>query len=254
MTDSNLISVITPAFNCMSFLPETYNCLLNQSYRHWEWIVTDDCSQDNSAEYLSSVSLQDSRVKLIKHTVNRGAACARNTSITASNGRYIAFLDSDDLWLPDKLKLQLAFIRNHKCAISFTPFFLVDEFGNNMGKKVWDLKAPNEVTYEKLLKKKATFGCSTVMIDRRKTGFFHMPNLRTGQDFATWLMLLRRELVALKYPDPLSSYRVVAGSLSRNKIKKAIRQWQIYRQQEGFDLHASAYYFLNYAYRAIVRP
>jgi len=217
-------------------------------------LVTDDCSTDKTFLKLEEFAEVDPRIRIFKNPKNFGAAAARNMSIKNSKSRFLAFLDADDLWFPEKIKLQISFMKEEKCPISFTPFVLAGEAGERQTDRVWDLSAPSRLDHEGLLKKMATFGCSTVMVDLDKTGEFKMPNLRTGQDYATWLMLLRRGNIACKYPEPLSTYRLVGQSLSRNKIKKAARQWQIYRELEKLGFRESSYYFVNYAFRAIFRP
>ena len=249
----DLVSVITPVFNGERFLSDAYDSLKSQKFQNWEWTVVDDCSTDNTWNILKNISASDGRVSMYSHLENLGAATARNTALKNSKGRFIAFLDVDDFWFPSKLNSQISFMLSNDCQISFSPFYIAKENGY-LTTEIWDQNAPIEINYETLLMKKATFGCSTVIVDVDKAGMFRMPDLKSGQDYATWLKLLRKGALAHKYPEPVSAYRLVPGSVSRNKVKKAVRQWQIYRKHEGLGLRRSFYYFLNYAFRAIFRP
>lgn len=249
---NSLISVITPTFNCENFIRETYNTLIDQTYSDWEWIVTDDASTDSTAEILKTIASNDPRINLKVRQYNGGAAVSRNCSLKRSNGRYIAFLDSDDLWMPEKLKTQIEFMNSKNCDICFSSYCLISENGQALNKYV-DINVPELIGYNDLLKKKATFGCSTVMIDKQNIPDFTMPLIRTGQDYATWLLILKQGYKAHHLKKILTSYRIRSNSISRNKFKKAKRQWKIYREIEHISILKSAYYFFNYAYRALFR-
>jgi teichuronic acid biosynthesis glycosyltransferase TuaG len=246
------ISIITANFNSHVFIQDTYNSIFRQTISNWEWLVTDDCSCDGSFDMLKMIAASDKRVKLFKNSTNLGAAIARNKSIAQAKGRFIAFIDADDLWAPEKLEKQMAFMLTNNAGISFTTYKIISEYGDDQHKEV-DLNAPSIIDYHGLLSKRATFGCSTVMIDKNIVGSINMPNMRTGQDYATWLSILKIGFVAHLLREPLSSYRIVSGSISRNKFKKALRQWTIYRSHEKLSLFLSTYYFLWYAFRAVFR-
>lgn len=248
----DLISIITASYNSKSFIRSTYYSIASQSYTEWEWLVTDDCSCDESLDILKELQVNDSRIKVLQNLTNLGAAAARNKSLSHARGRFIAFIDADDLWEPDKLRKQTNFMLETGIAISFTSYKIINEKGHNKHLSI-DLLAPSTISYEELLVKKATFGCSTVMINKALIGNFSMPDLRTGQDYATWLSILKKGFSAHLLREPLTSYRIVKGSISRNKINKAIQQWRIYRDVEGLSLFYSLHCFINYAYRAIFR-
>lgn len=249
-----LVSIITPTFNSAKFIAETYKSLHAQTYQEWEWIITDDCSKDNTAQIVEAIALGDSRVKFFVNSENRGAAYTRNNSISHARGKYIAFIDSDDKWHPSKLERQLGVMEKNGVSFSFTGFIMTDESGKQMGKRV-DCNRGNgfKVDYEDMLKKKVTLGCSTVMLRVDAFESIKMPNLRTGQDYALWLELLKQGKHAYLVPEALSFYRVHKNSISRNKVKKAFRQWQIYRELERLNILKSTYCFLFYAYRALLR-
>jgi len=183
---------------------------------------------------------------------NAGAAVTRNRAISSATGKYLAFLDADDLWENQKLEEHLKFMEEIGCSMSFTPYRIMTKDGRDSGREI-DTHAPTSVDYQAMLKKEATMGCSTVILNRELLPKIEMPNLRTGQDYALWLSLLRRGAVSVKFPKPLTRYRITPGSISRNKLRKASRQWQIYRDFEGLGVFRSSWYFVNYAVRAIVR-
>jgi teichuronic acid biosynthesis glycosyltransferase TuaG len=246
------VSVITPSFNSQVYIEQTIRCVLNQTYYDWELLIVDDCSTDQTIDIVNNIAKNDPRVKLIIQNVNQGAAAARNTAIKNASGIYLAFLDSDDLWKKDKLQLQIDFMQENQIGFSFTAYEIIDKNGLEKNKIV-DLESPLFVDYSDMLAKKATLGCSTVMLDRRLVGDVQMPLIRTGQDYALWLSILKKGTMAHLLPKVLTSYRITPGSISSNKLKKAKRQWYIYRQLEKISLVRSLYYFTCYAFRAVFR-
>lgn len=252
-TNDIKISIITPTFNSASTILQTYNSILEQTHHNWEWLVTDDCSSDNTISIMNAICEKDSRVKLFKNAVNSGAAVTRNNSLANASGDYISFIDSDDLWFTSKLERQLNFMFANNLDFTFTAYDLVDAHGNPLGKVV-DLQGDNfSVDYSDMLKKKATLGCSTVMFKRAAFSDFFMPLIRTGQDYALWLKLLKSGKKAYLLNEILTRYRILPNSISRNKIKKSQRQWSIYRKIEKLSLVHSAYCFSFYAWRAVFR-
>lgn len=247
------ISIIMPTFNSGDTLVQSIESILSQSYPDWELLITDDCSTDNTFDIIESYQEKDSRIKGFKNNFNSGAAVTRNNSIGKASGEFIAFLDSDDLWLPDKLEKQIAFMKNNKISFSFTAFSTIDSSGHSLGKTV-DLQGENiSFSYQDMLKKKATLGCSTVMFKKESFDDFFMPLIRTGQDYALWLKLLKGGSRAYLINEVLTFYRILPNSISRNKLKKCKRQWQIYRDIEKLSLHKAIECFTFYAWRAIFR-
>ncbi|MUH96828.1 glycosyltransferase [Aliivibrio fischeri] len=246
------VSIITPTYNSIKYINHVYSSICQQDYHHWEWLVTDDCSSDETFKYLLELSQEDSRVKVFKNKENSGAAVSRNNSISKSNGDFIAFIDSDDLWLPNKLKKQIQFMNKNKYDFSFTSYELIDENSVLLNKTV-DNHDIQYVSYDDMLRKKATLGCSTVMLRRTAFDDISMPLIRTGQDYGLWLKLLKTGVNAYLIPDVLTQYRILPDSISRNKIKKAKRQWQIYREIEKLPLLKSIECFCFYAWRAVFR-
>tara|TARA_B100000767_G_C19765737_1_gene537413 strand:+ start:2217 stop:2984 length:768 start_codon:yes stop_codon:yes gene_type:complete len=251
---NDYISIITPSYNSAEYIEETIQSVLNQTYEKWELILVDDFSYDNTVSIIESFISLDSRIKLIKNTENKGAAFTRNTAISESKYSYLAFLDSDDIWVKEKLEKQFFFMKSNKIAFSFSGFDIIDKIGNFTGKSV-DTSQKGAFSYEDMLLKKATLGCSTVMLNRSKfNGLMNIPSIRTGQDYAFWLKLLKNtdekaHVISL----PLTKYRITPNSISRNKIKKARRQWFIYRNIEHLSFLKSCFCFCFYVFRAIFK-
>lgn len=247
-----LVSIIMPAFNAERFVSCSIESVAQQTYVRWELLVTDDASTDGTHAALERWAAQDPRIKPVSLRRNAGAAHARNASIERASGDFLAFLDSDDLWSPNKLEAQVTFMQTRGIDFSFTPYVIISEDGV-ASRVVVDKTTPLRVTYEDMLRKRATMGCSTVMVRRSSVGSLRMPNLRQGQDYAFWLSILRTGVVAHRLDVELTKYRKVAGSISANKLVKARRQWQIYRKLERLPLTTSMWCFFNYAVRAVIR-
>ncbi|WP_409584993.1 glycosyltransferase family 2 protein [Vibrio owensii] len=246
------VSIVTATYNSEHEILETYESIRSQTYENWEWLVTDDCSSDKTLDVLNEISKSDSRVRVLKNRINSGAAVSRNNSLSYASGDFLAFIDSDDLWYSTKLEIQLLFMINKQVSFSFTAYELIDEAGTKLGSKV-DASQSGGFSYRDMLKKKATLGCSTVILKKSAFSDITMPDLRTGQDYATWLKLLRNGEQAFICSEVLTQYRIRPNSISRNKFKKAIRQWKIYREVERLPLFYSLYCFFFYAWRAVFR-
>nr|WP_297456517.1 glycosyltransferase family 2 protein [uncultured Halomonas sp.] len=237
-----MISVIMPAFNSERFIVSSIESVQRQSFPDWELVIVDDCSTDQSFSIIEEMSQADSRIKLLRLDANGGAAVARNAGIQHAQGRYIAFLDSDDTWLPYKLERQLEFIRHKKAAFVFSAYRKVDDKGNDLG----IVGVPEKVTYHKLLKS-CVIGCLTVMYDTHALGKVEMPLIRKRQDFGLWLRLLKRADYAYGQNEVLAEYTVRVDSISFNKKSAASYQWKLYREVERLSLLQSCYYFAHYA-------
>lgn len=247
------VSIITASYNSSLYIKTVYDAIKAQNYPCWEWLVTDDCSVDSSLDILENIAKNDSRVIVFKNTVNSGAAVSRNVSLGHATGEYIAFIDSDDLWLPNKLHEQISFMQsNDEINFSFTAYELVDGEGNKLNKEV-DTTDKKAFSYAEQLCKKATMGCSTVILRRNAFSDITMPLIRTGQDYALWLKLLKTGSKAYLLPKVLTQYRILPDSISRNKFKKIIRQWNIYRDIEMLNIFSATKCFCFYAWRAVFR-
>lgn len=244
---STKVSIVTPAYNAERFIGQTIESVLNQTYSNWEMIIVDDCSTDRTVEIIKSYTKQDPRVILIELKENSGSAVARNTAMDHATSKYIAFLDSDDLWFPEKLEKQLQFMQSQDIAFSFTKYVQMLEDGT-----VTDAitKAPKQVGYDDLMKH-CVIGCLTVMINMEKIGHERMVNIRTRQDYAFWLTITKKGFPAYGLPEVLAKYRLVKDSISSNKFKAAKQNWYVYRHIEKQSLLKSLWYFSNYAVKSV---
>lgn len=245
---SPVVSVVMPVFNCARFIGETIASVQAQTRGDWELICVDDGSTDGSGGIVQSYVDRDDRIRLIRLDVNAGAAVARNTGLASASGRYIAFLDSDDLWLPRKLEVQLDYMQKNKVVFCFSAYARIDE----ENKVICTVGVPRQVSYRELLKT-SVIGCLTAVYDSAFFGKVPMPLTRKRQDFALWLQLLKRIDVACGIQDVLALYRVRPGSMSANKLDAARYTWNIYRKFEGLGFWLACYYFANYAVRGLLR-
>ena len=242
---SPTVSIIMASHNSAPFIAESIRSVQAQDFQDWELLVSDDASTDDTCDVVRALQAKDDRIKLLASSVNRGPAVTRNASLTAAKGRYIAFLDSDDLWTPDKLTRQLAFMRERGLAFTYTYYTSIDEAGNRLTDIV---KGQDSVTYEELLAHKTTIGCLTVMFDTELCGRHLMPEIRRRQDYAMWLQILRNGIKAHRLNEKLAFYRVRSNSISSNKVRAAWYVWRVYREIEKIGVVKSAYYFGSYGF------
>ncbi len=235
---NDLVSIITPCYNSSRFLNETIKSVQAQTYQNWELLITDDCSSDNSREIVESYSREDPRVKLLCLEKNSGAGPARNNSIKAAQGRYIAFLDSDDMWLPEKLEQQLKFMKDNDYKFVMCQTEVVDEKGQLTGFS----KRKRKVSYTSTLIVNY-IGTSAVMYDTEGVGKIYMRPIRHSQDWVLWLDILKETKNAYCLEVPLSVYRETPGSLSSNKSKYIGYHISIYQEVFGFS-KLKAYLFM----------
>ena len=240
-----LISIIMPCYNMEHYLYKSVSSVLQQSYPCWELLIIDDGSCDSSPS-IRQLAKQDARIKPIFLEQNSGIANARNAGIRSAQGTFIAFLDSDDLWKPTKLEKQLAFMQTYGIDFSYCSFVRVREDGTYIDTK----KAPRQLNYQELLKKNH-IGCLTVMLNRSHLPQMEMPQIK-HEDYATWLFLLREyHLTAYGIQEPLASYVVRNGSVSRNKFRSLLWIYQIYTRQEKLPPVVSVLFLLRWFLRSI---
>ncbi len=245
MKGSPLVSIVTPAYKAEGFIGATIESVIAQDYAQWEMIVVDDHSPDGGAEVVRRYASIDARVKLVQLKKNVGAAMARNAALEAASGRYIAFLDSDDMWLPSKLSTQLAFMQDVQSGLSFTSFRRISQAGDRVGRLI---RVPARLDYDALLRNTA-IATSTVIVDTAISGEFRMTKTYYD-DFVLWLRLLKRGISARGLPLDLARYRMVAKSISRNKWNSALHVWRTYREIEGLSALYAAWCFAHYSCRA----
>lgn len=226
--EDRLVSIITPSYNTANFIGETIESVLNQTYTNWEMIIVDDCSPDNTDEVVSAY-LSDSRIKYIKNEKNSGAAVSRNRALREAKGKWIAFLDSDDLWTPDKLEKQIAFMKDNGYSFSYTNYSQIDEASVPLGVFV---------TGPKKIGKAGMFnycwpGCLTVMYDAEKIGLIQIKDIKKNNDYAMWLDACKKSTCYL-LDENLGRYRIRSGSISRHGISVLIKwHYKLYHEALG---------------------
>lgn len=241
-----LVSIIMPTYNSSENIIDTISSVIKQDYTNWELLITDDGSTDNTVELVKYLVSEDSRINIEINSINSGAAVSRNRSINRSTGKYIAFLDADDLWLPNKLSTQVAYMEKTGAAFTYTGYQKFSAAG--MG---GEIIPPVRVTYEKLLYG-CVIGCLTVIFNAEKLGRQNMPIIRKRQDMGLWLSLLKLCGVAHGLPEVLAQYRTDSG-MSQNKLNAARYQWRLYRDVVGLNLFKSTWYFCWYAVNGFIK-
>lgn len=211
----NLVSIITPNYNCARFISQTIESVLAQTYTDWEMLIVDDCSTDGSYEIALEYAAKDSRIKVFRNEQNSGAAISRNRAIEESKGEYLAFLDSDDLWMPEKLEKQIAFMQENDCDFSFTEYEHIDEESNSLLKVARVIK---HLTYRKMLFH-CFPGCLTVIYNQNAVGKVYAQDIKKNNDNALFYPVLRKCHNAMGMSEVLGLYRIRKGSISRNKFK-----------------------------------
>ena len=246
-----MVSIVVPVYNAAKYIKDTIKMVEEQTYKDWELILVDDASRDGSADVIEEViKSRKKRIRLIRKEVNAGAAEARNTGIDASSGRYIAFLDADDVWKSDKLEKQIAFMERTGAAFSFHAYEFGDEQARPTGKIV---HVPKTLNFKQALSRTIIF-TTTVMFDTEKIDMeiIHMPQV-PSEDTATWWRILKSGFVAYGLDENLAIYRRPPKSLSSNKIEALRRIWFLYRNIAGLSVAESLFYFGGWAVRATVR-
>jgi len=244
-----LVSIIMPLYNSSRYLAESIQSVLGQTYKNWELIIVDDCSTDGSYELVLECAKKDSRIKVFKLDRNSGPAVSRNCGIRHANGRFMTFLDSDDVWLPEFLKTSLDLMSEKKIEFCFASYHRCDE---NLNPLLSDFIVPEKVSYKDILKTNP-ISCLTAIYDISRMGKLFMPNIIKRQDYGLWLKILKQTVFAYGIKKPLAIYRIRKQSVSRNKVKASIYQWRTYRDVEHISLVKSIYYFIHYAYYGFIK-
>lgn len=242
------VSVIMPMYNAQAYISAAIESVLSQTFTDWEMLIVDDCSRDNSSTIVERYASQDRRITLLRLQTNQGVAAARNKAIMLARGKYIAFLDSDDLWLPTKLEKQINFMSTNNVSFSHTAYKKI----NASGKHLVDVIPPQQIEYKQLLKTNY-IGCLTAIYDQDMLGKVLMPTNTKREDFATWLTLLKQTPCVYALTEVLAAYRIYDAQSSAKKMKMAQETWNIYRRIENLGLIKSSYYFANYALMGFLR-
>lgn len=238
--NEKLVSVITPTYNCAEFISRTIESVQAQTYQNWEMIIVDDRSTDNTKELVEKYMKDDARIKYHLLEVNSGAAVARTTAMRLAKGSYMAFLDSDDIWMPDKLDSQIKWMTDNDYAFSCTSYEQIDEDDKPLEKVI---KTVEKTDYNRLLLD-CPVGNSTVIYDVEKMGKFEVPNIRKRNDDALWLQMLKKEKYIWGMPDVLMKYRIRQNSISSNKLSVIKYHWILYREIEYLSIPRSVFHIV----------
>lgn len=236
------ISIIMPAYNAEKTIGTAIKSVIRQTFKDWELLVINDQSTDKTKQEILFWAEQDERIFYIENSYNMGVAQTRNRGIAQAKGKWIAFLDSDDLWEPDKLTEQIKWIKKYKAKLVFTGSAFIDKSGRKLD---YFLEVPEKVSFRKLLKQNI-ISCSSVLIEKKLLLKYPMAERGMHEDYAVWLSILKNErIIAYGINRPLLIYRISTTSKSGNKKKAALMHWRVYRYLE-LPLIPSAYYFLWY--------
>lgn len=247
-----LLSIVTPVYNAENYILETMQMVLSQTYQNWELLLVNDASTDRSSQVIEDYLEKnpDSRIHLIQQEQNSGAAAARNRGIAEAEGRYLAYLDADDIWLPEKMEKELAFMEEKQAAFVCCSYEFGDENAKGTGRIVHVLP---ELTYRKALSRTIIFTTTVVFDLTRITKEQITMPLVKSEDTASWWSILRQGYTAYGLDEVLAIYRRPKKSLSSNKLEAMKRIWNLYRRQEHLNLFQSAWYFCFWAWRATMR-
>ncbi len=249
---NELVSIIVPVYNLEKFIRETMDSVLAQTYSHWELLLVEDGSSDGTEKAITDYirEKREDRIRLIRQPSNQGAARARNRGLREAAGRYIAYLDGDDLWEPEKLEHELRFMEEKGAAFAFTGYEFADEHGAGLGKVV---RVPATLTYKQALSNTTIF-TTTVMFDTERipAELLEMPLVKS-EDTALWWKVLRMGYTAYGLDENLARYRRAGRTLSSNKLEAIRRIWNLYRKVEGISLAGSIWHFCFWAARAVWR-
>jgi glycosyltransferase involved in cell wall biosynthesis len=241
------VSIICASYNSACYLSTTINSIINQYYKDWELIIIDDCSVDNTYEIASKFADTDSRIRILSNNKNKGPAKTRNKGIREAKGKYLTFIDSDDLWEKDFISKSISFLQENNYSFCFSSYYRVDE---GLDPLYTPFIVPKKVSYNDLLKT-CPISCLTAFIDIGKIGKYYMPDLKQRQDYGLWLNILKDVDFAYGIKKKLATYRIRKGSVSRNKFEAMKYVWKLYREEEGLNIVRSIYLIVIYSFNGL---
>lgn len=241
------VSIITPSYNSAKFLEQTIESVISQNFTDWEWLITDDCSSDNSVEMIQKMN--DPRIQLTIAEKNGGAGHARNLSLEKATGRFITFLDADDFWEPNFLEEMVSFMKKENAELAYSNYARCDE---NLIPKIEDFKADKEVTFSNLLKT-CRLSLLSSMYDSQRVGKEYFPEGSKREDHVMWLNLLKKIPVGKPLPKTMAKYRMHATSISRKKTNIMKDQYLVYKNYMEFSTLKSLYYTVNWAFNGFIK-
>ena len=246
--EKELVSIIMPSYNTANFIEETINSVLSQTYENWELIIVDDCSSDNTDQVISKY-LEDKRIKYLKNSSNSGAAISRNRALEESKGKWIAFLDSDDLWYPEKLEKQIKFMKKNNYHFSYTNYEEIDEKSVENGVL---LTGPKKIT-KIAMYNYCWVGCLTVMYDRDKVGLIQIEDIKKNNDYAMWLKVIKKTDCYL-LNETLAKYRKRSGSISNHSYMKLIKwHYKLFKEADNKNVFMASLLTLNNLFYGIIK-
>lgn len=244
-----LVSIVTPVYNAARWLPETLATVKAQTFTDWEHLLVDDGSSDGSAKIVQQAAHSDPRIRLLRAPRNAGPSAARNIALDAARGRFIAFLDADDLWLPEKLARSVEWMTAHAYAFIYHDYRQISHDGSRIGALI---AGPDELNLRTLHTRRGTGGCLSVVLDRHQVHGFHFPRgyRYLHEDFCGWLTLVRAGHVGHRLPADLGRNRLSANSRSANKLVGAIHTWKIYREFSQLPPMRASMWWMQYVWSA----
>lgn len=245
---SELVSIITPTYNAEKFIRKTLESVQNQSYKNWEMILVDDASTDETVKIINEFTHKDTRIKVFQLAKNSGNGFARNVALEKATGKYIAYLDADDLWFPMKLEKQIQFLKENNLPFTFSFYDSIDEEGNNLNRRV---EAPLNLTYNQL------FFCNyvgnlTAIYDTDHFGKIVIEATQKRQDWRLWLTILKQIKETKPVPEPLAFYRIRKDSISSSKFKLIKHNFGVYRDFHGFNFVSSVLLMIRFLFTQLV--
>ena len=245
----DLVSIITPLYNGERFIAETIESVLSQTYKNWELIIINDCSTDNSLDIVNKYAYKDTRIKVINLKRNGGPVNAWNVAFDYIEGRYLSFLDSDDIWIPTKIEEQINFMKKNNIGFCFASYDWIDENSKSLNRTI---NVPQKMTYNDMLKN-TNIGLLTVMLDLDLVHFEKLPIVKMAWDFLLWAKIMKTGVIAYGYNKVIAHYRIRSKSASRNKFKAAKGLWIIYKDYLKIPPLKRFFYFLNYILNSLKR-
>ncbi|SHG75097.1 teichuronic acid biosynthesis glycosyltransferase TuaG [Marinomonas polaris DSM 16579] len=244
-----LVSIVMPTYNSESFVLDSIQSVIDQTYTNWELIIVDDCSIDNTYALVESKFLEDERIKLYKNDINSGAGITRNKGLRNTSGDFIAFLDSDDIWASNKLSIQMEILIRENLDIIHTNYLFIDECGKRINGKVNVSSLVDLNSYMK----NTEIGMSTAIINVRNVGVFSFDEMRTRQDTKLWISLLSQGYKSKGIDQDLVFYRVRSGQISKNKFSVALKTLKLYLNVKEIPLYKRIYNFIYYAINGVLK-
>jgi glycosyltransferase involved in cell wall biosynthesis len=243
-----LVSIITPCYNSEKYIQETVQSVQNQTYKNWQMIIVDDASTDKTIAIIEKIAGLDSRIKVVKLGKNSGTGIARNSALDFANGKYISFLDADDLWKPEKLEIQINFLQINNIPFTFSYYDCINEKGKSLQLRI---EAPKYLSYRQL------FFCNfignlTGIYDVDYFGKINISSTRKRQDWMLWLTILQKIKVAHIVPQSLAYYRVRQNSISASKIDLVKHNYAVYKTFHGFNSFVSAICMIFFVFTQLV--